>query len=137
MSVDIYSEEGVSAVELIFCRLYVGGKFFNKNYQFFGGLYGVGISVVNVLSKRVEVNVRRDGQVYNIVFENGEKVQDLQVVGICGKRNIGISVYFWSDEIFFDSSRFFVLRLTYVLKVKAVLCFGVEIIFKDEINNIE
>lgn len=75
MPVDIHPEEGVPAVELILCRLHAGGKFSNKNYQFSGGLHGVGISVVNALSKRVEVNVRRDGQVYNIAFENGEKVQ--------------------------------------------------------------
>lgn len=73
MPVDIHPEEGVPAVELILCRLHAGGKFSNKNYQFSGGLHGVGISVVNALSKRVEVNVRRDGQVYNIAFENGER----------------------------------------------------------------
>ncbi len=93
--------------------------------------------MVNALSKRVEVNVRRDGQVYNIAFENGEKVQDLQVVGTCGKRNTGTSVHFWPDETFFDSPRFSVSRLTHVLKAKAVLCPGVEITFKDEINNTE
>ncbi len=122
MPVDIHPEEGVPAVELILCRLHAGGKFSNKNYQFSGGLHGVGISVVNALSKRVEVNVRRDGQVYNIAFENGEKVQDLQVVGTCGKRNTGTSVHFWPDETFFDSPRFSVSRLTHVLKAKAVLC---------------
>src|SRR3954449_12384212 len=87
MPVDIHPKEKVSGVELILTRLHAGGKFSDKNYQFSGGLHGVGISVVNALSKRVEVNVRRDGQVYNIAFENGEKVQDLQVVGTCGKRN--------------------------------------------------
>ncbi len=94
-----------------------------KNYQFSGGLHGVGISVVNALSKRVEVNVRRDGQVYNIAFENGEKVQDLQVVGTCGKRNTGTSVHFLPDETFFDSPRFFCFTPdAHVLKAKAVLC---------------
>ncbi|MCK2057390.1 DNA topoisomerase IV subunit B [Citrobacter freundii] len=137
MPVDIHPEEGVPAVELILCRLHAGGKFSNKNYQFSGGLHGVGISVVNALSKRVEVNVRRDGQVYNIAFENGDKVQDLQVVGTCGKRNTGTSVHFWPDESFFDSPRFSVSRLTHVLKAKAVLCPGVEITFKDEVNNSE
>ncbi len=117
MPVDIHPEEGVPAVELILCRLHAGGKFSNKNYQFSGGLHGVGISVVNALSKRVEVNVRRDGQIYNIAFENGEKVQDLQVVGTCGKRNTGTSVHFWPDETFFDSPRFSVSRLTHVLKI--------------------
>ncbi|VDZ76757.1 topoisomerase IV subunit B [Salmonella bongori] len=91
-------------------------SFSNKNYQFSGGLHGVGISVVNALSKRVEVTVRRDGQVYNIAFENGEKVQDLQVVGSCGKRNTGTSVHFWPDESFFDSPRFSVSRLTHVFE---------------------
>ncbi len=128
---DIHPEEGVPAVELILCRLHAGGKFSNKNYQFSGGLHGVGISVVNALSKRVEVNVRRDGQVYNIAFENGEKVQDLQVVGTCGKRNTGTSVHYWPDETVFDSPRWSVSRLTQVLKAKAVLCPGVEITFKD------
>ena len=106
MPVDIHPEEGVPAVELILCRLHAGGKFSNKNYQFSGGLHGVGISVVNALSKRVEVNVRRDGQVYSIAFENGEKVEDLHVTGTCGKRNTGTSVHFWPDESFFDSPRF-------------------------------
>ncbi len=92
---------------------------------------------MNALSKRVEVTVRRDGQVYNIAFENGEKVQDLQVVGTCGKRNTGTSVHFWPDESFFDSPRFSVSRLMHVLKAKAVLCPGVEITFKDEVNNSE
>lgn len=132
-----HPEEGVPAVELILCRLHAGGKFSNKNYQFSGGLHGVGISVVNALSRRVEVNVRRDGQVYNIAFENGEKVQDLQVVGTCGKRNTGTSVHFWPDESFFDSPRFSVSRLTHLLKAKAVLCPGVEITFKDNVNNTE
>ncbi len=137
MPVDIHPEEGVPAVELILCRLHAGGKFSNKNYQFSGGLHGVGISVVNALSRRVEVNVKRDGQIYNIAFENGDKVQDLNVVGTCGKRNTGTSVHFWPDEQFFDSPRFSVSRLSHLLKAKAVLCPGVEITFKDEVNNTE
>ncbi|VDZ71757.1 topoisomerase IV subunit B [Atlantibacter hermannii] len=99
------------AVELILCRLHAGGKFSNKNYQFSGGLHGVGISVVNALSKRVEVNVRRDGQIYNIAFANGEKIKDLDVVGTCGKRNTGTSVHFWPDESFLRLPAFFSLAL--------------------------
>ncbi|MFD0706611.1 DNA topoisomerase IV subunit B [Photorhabdus akhurstii] len=137
MPVDIHSEEGVSAVELILSRLHAGGKFSNKNYQFSGGLHGVGISVVNALSKRIEVTVRRNSQVYQIAFENGDKVQELTVIGSCGKRNTGTSVHFWPDESFFDSPRFSVSRLTHLLKAKAVLCPGVEIVFKDKINNTE
>lgn len=137
MPVDIHPEEGVPAVELILCRLHAGGKFSNKNYQFSGGLHGVGISVVNALSKRVEVNVKRDGNVYGIAFENGEKVQDLTVTGTCGKRNTGTSIHFWPDEQFFDNPRFSVSRLSPLLKAKAVLCPGIEIDFIDQVNNTE
>ncbi|EGT3621089.1 DNA topoisomerase IV subunit B [Morganella morganii] len=137
MPVDIHPEEKVSAVELIMTRLHAGGKFSNKNYQFSGGLHGVGISVVNALSKRTEVTVRRDGQVYQIAFENGDKVSELAVIGQCGKRNTGTSVHFWPDEQFFDSPRFSVSRLTHLLKAKAVLCPGVEILFKDNVNDTE
>lgn len=137
MPVDIHQEEGVSAVELILSRLHAGGKFSNKNYQFSGGLHGVGISVVNALSKRIEVTVRRDSQVYQIAFENGDKVQELVVIGSCGKRNTGTGVHFWPDESFFDSPRFSVSRLAHLLKAKAVLCPGVEIVFKDKINDTE
>ncbi|MGK2946272.1 MAG: DNA topoisomerase IV subunit B [Candidatus Malihini olakiniferum] len=137
MPVDIHPEEGVPAVELILCRLHVGGKFCNKNYQFSGGLHGVGISVVNALSSRLEVTVRRDGQIYDIAFENGEKVQGLKVSGTCGRRNTGTSVHFWPDVSFFDSPFFSISRLTRLLKAKAVLCSGVEITFKDKVNNTE
>ncbi|MCO6551048.1 MAG: DNA topoisomerase IV subunit B [Gilliamella sp.] len=137
MPVDIHPEEGVPAIELLLCRLHAGGKFSNKNYQFSGGLHGVGISVVNALSKRVEVTVHRDGQVYEIAFENGNKVEDLHITGTCGRRNTGTKVRFWPDEKYFDSPRFSVPRLSHLLKAKAVLCPGLEIIFKDEINNTE
>ncbi|MFQ0993131.1 DNA topoisomerase IV subunit B [Gilliamella apicola] len=137
MPVDIHPEEGVPAIELLLCRLHAGGKFSNKNYQFSGGLHGVGISVVNALSKRVEVTVNRDGQVYQIAFENGDKVEDLHVIGTCGRRNTGTKVRFWPDEKYFDSPRFSVPRLTHLLKAKAVLCPGLEITFKDRINDTE
>ncbi|ELX8377632.1 DNA topoisomerase IV subunit B [Providencia vermicola] len=137
MPVDIHPEMNVSAVELILGQLHAGGKFSNKNYQFSGGLHGVGISVVNALSKRIEVTVRRDGQIYQIAFENGEKVEELQVIGTCGKRNTGTSVHFWPDESYFDNPRFSVSRLAHNLKAKAVLCPGVKITFKDQLNNTE
>ncbi len=137
MPVDIHPEEKVSAVELILTRLHAGGKFSNKNYQFSGGLHGVGISVVNALSKRVEVTVRRNSQVHQIAFEKGEKVQELDVIGSCGKRNTGTSVHFWPDESYFDIPRFSVTRLAHLLKAKAVLCPGVEIVFKDKLNDTE
>ncbi len=137
MPVDIHPEEKVSGVELILCKLHAGGKFSNKNYQFSGGLHGVGISVVNALSKRVEVTVRRDGQVYEIAFEHGDKVSDLTVTGTCGRRNRGTSVHFWPDAKYFDSANFSVTRLVNNLRAKAVLCPGLEITFSDKVNNQE
>lgn len=137
MPVDIHPEKKVPAVELILGQLHAGGKFSNKNYQFSGGLHGVGISVVNALSKRIEVTVSRDSQIYRIAFENGEKVQELEVIGSCAKRTTGTGVCFWPDSHFFDNPRFSISRLVHVLKAKAVLCPGVEIVFKDKINNTE
>ncbi|MBN24817.1 MAG: DNA topoisomerase IV subunit B [Alteromonadaceae bacterium] len=134
MPVDIHAEEGISGVELIMTKLHAGGKFSNKNYQFSGGLHGVGISVVNALSKRVEVSIRREGSVYQIAFENGEKVEDLKVVDTCGKRNSGTRVHFWPDEQYFDSAKFSVTKLLHVLRAKAVLCPGLRIRFDDKVS---
>lgn len=134
MPVDIHPEERISGVELIFCKLHAGGKFSGKNYEISGGLHGVGISVVNALSKRVDVSIRRDGQVYEIAFENGEKVEELHVTGACGKRNTGTTVHFHPDPAYFDSARFSVSRLLHLLKAKAVLCAGLTIKFKDKVN---
>lgn len=134
MPIDIHPEEGISGVELIFCKLHAGGKFSGKNYEISGGLHGVGISVVNALSKRVNVTIRRDAQVYEIAFENGEKVEELHVTGNCGKRNTGTSVHFYPDPAYFDSARFSVSRLLHLLKAKAVLCPGLNIKFKDKVN---
>ena len=129
MPVDIHPEEKIPGVELIMSKLHAGGKFSNKNYQFSGGLHGVGISVVNALSKRVEITIRRDSQVYEMAFENGDKVSELDVTGTCGKRNTGTRVHFWPDEQYFDSSKFSVLKLTHLLRAKAVLCPGLTIRF--------
>lgn len=132
--IDIHPKEGIPAIELILCRLHAGGKFSNKNYEFSGGLHGVGVSVVNALSKRVEVNVKRDGNSYSIAFEKGHKVQNLRTTSICNTRNTGTSVHFWPDEQFFDSSRFSVSRLGDLLKAKAVLCPGLTIDFINKLN---
>ena len=135
MPVDIHPEEGISGVELIMTKLHAGGKFSNKSYQFSGGLHGVGISVVNALSKRVEVHIRRDGNVHQIAFENGDKVQELEIIDTCGKRNTGTKVHFWPDPKYFDSSKFSVTKLLHVLRAKAVLCPGLRIRFDDKVNN--
>lgn len=131
MPVDMHAEEGVSGVELILTRLHAGGKFSSKNYQFSGGLHGVGISVVNALSLRVEARVKRDGQEYAIAFENGEKVSELEVVGTVGKRNTGTSVRFWANPGYFDTPKYSISRLKHLLKAKAVLCPGLKVDFDD------
>ena len=132
MPVDIHPEEGVSGVELILTKLHAGGKFSNKNYQFSGGLHGVGVSVVNALSTRVEVRVKREGNEYAMAFADGFKASELAVVGSVGKRNTGTSVHFWPDPKYFDSPKFSVSRLKHVLKAKAVLCPGLAVSFLDE-----
>jgi topoisomerase-4 subunit B len=137
MPVDVHAEEGVPGVELIMTKLHAGGKFSNKSYNFSGGLHGVGISVVNALSTRVDVLVKRDGQVYEMAFENGDKVSDLTVTGTVGKRNTGTVLRFWPDPKYFDSSKFSVLKLTHLLRAKAVLCPGLKITFKNLVDNNE
>ncbi|MCL2918434.1 DNA topoisomerase IV subunit B [Shewanella litorisediminis] len=132
MPVDIHPEEGITGVELILTKLHAGGKFSNKNYQFSGGLHGVGISVVNALSRRVEITVRRDAQVYEMAFEHGNKVEDLTVTGTCGRRNTGTRVHFWPDPSYFDSPNFSITKLTHLLKAKAVLCPGLRIKFTNK-----
>ena len=132
MPVDIHPEEGIPGVELILTKLHAGGKFSNKNYQFSGGLHGVGISVVNALSRRVEITVRRDAQVYDMAFEHGFKVEELTVTGACGRRNTGTRVHFWPDASYFDSANFSVSKLIYLLKAKAVLCPGLRIKFTNK-----
>ncbi|MEX4645546.1 DNA topoisomerase IV subunit B [Haemophilus influenzae] len=135
MPVDIHPTEGVSGVEVILTKLHAGGKFSNKNYEFAGGLHGVGISVVNALSERVDIQVKRNGEVYKIAFENGSKVEELEVIGTCGRRTTGTIVHFKPNPKYFDSAKFSVSRLRHLLRAKAVLCSGLEIKFIDKVNN--
>lgn len=137
MPVDIHPTEGVSGVEVILTKLHAGGKFSNKNYEFAGGLHGVGISVVNALSERVDIQVKRNGEVYKIAFENGVKVEELEVIGSCGRRTTGTTVHFKPNPKYFDSKNFSVSRLRHLLRAKAVLCSGLEIKFVDKVNNTE
>lgn len=132
MPIDIHPEEGVPGVEVIMTRLHAGGKFSNKNYRFSGGLHGVGISVVNALSKNVEVRVKRGGKEYHMSFANGIKTYDLEEVGTVGQRNTGTSVHFWPDAVFFDSAKVSVTRLARLLRAKAVLCPGLTINLFDQ-----
>lgn len=133
MPVDIHKEEGVSGVELIMTRLHAGGKFSGKNYQFSGGLHGVGISVVNALSTMLEVTIRRDGGVYRMGFKSGDKATELKQIETCNKRTTGTTVRFLPDQKYFDSPKISAPRLKHLLKAKAVLCPGLEIIFNDKV----
>ncbi|MEX0964672.1 MAG: DNA topoisomerase IV subunit B [Pseudohongiellaceae bacterium] len=131
MPVDTHKGEKVSGVELILTRLHAGGKFSNKNYQYSGGLHGVGVSVVNALSKTLEVIVKRDGKVYAMSFAGGEKVSELKAIDTVGKRNTGTTVKFLPDEKYFDSVKISIPRLKHVLRAKAVLCSGLRVSFVD------
>jgi topoisomerase-4 subunit B len=127
MPVDVHPQEKVPGVELILTRLHAGGKFTEQTYQQAGGLHGVGVSVVNALSKRLECRVRRDGQEYEIVFKDGRVAQKLKVIGKVGQRNTGTSVHFWPDPQYFDSEKISVPKLAHVLRAKAVLCPGLKV----------
>ena len=132
MPVDKHPKEKIPGVELILTRLHAGGKFSGKNYQYSGGLHGVGVSVVNALSKNLEVWIRRDGKEFNLSFKGGKKVGKLEVVGKVGARNTGTTIRFWPDPKYFDSDKFSVRELQHLLRAKAVLCPGLKITFEVE-----
>jgi topoisomerase IV subunit B len=134
MPVDKHAKEGVSGVEVILTRLHAGAKFSDKNYRYSGGLHGVGVSVVNALSKKLQVWVRRDGNEYSMWFADGKKKQELKVVGQVGKRNTGTTVRFWPDDKFFDSPKINVPRLKHVMRAKAVLCPKLRMRFISELD---
>lgn len=132
MPVDIHPEEKVPGVELILTRLHAGGKFSNKNYAFSGGLHGVGVSVVNALSTRVDVTIRRDAQEYRMSFANGDRASDLEVIGSVPKKKTGTTLRFWPDPKYFDTPRILVSKLKHLLRAKAVLCAGLTVRLLDE-----
>ena len=132
MPVDPHPVQKKPGVEVILATLHAGGKFSNKNYQFSGGLHGVGVSVVNALSKKLEVFVKRDGEVHRIEFAGGEKTADLEVVDTVGKRNTGTMMRFWPDEKYFDSPNISVPRLRHLLRAKAVLCPGLMVTLENK-----
>jgi len=135
MPVDMHPTEKISGVEVIMTRLHAGAKFSNKDYQFSGGLHGVGVSVVNALSKRLEVEIYRDGQQYEIDFEGGYKVRDLEMTGSVGQRRTGTKIRFWPDPQYFDTTNYSIPKLRHNLKAKAVLCPGLMVKFEDKISN--
>jgi len=132
MPVDIHPEHGVPGVELILTRLHAGAKFSTKNYRFAGGLHGVGVSVVNALSSKLEVWVKRGGQEYAMTFAGGEKRKALKETGRVGKQNTGTRVRFWPDAKYFDTPKINLARLRHALRAKAVLCPGLKVSLTDE-----
>ena len=130
MPVDKHPKEKIPGVELILTRLHAGGKFNKDNYQYSGGLHGVGVSVVNALSKNLEVWIRRGGKEYNLSFAGGKKRGKMEVVGSVGKANTGTTIRFWPDPQYFDSPKISVTKLKHALKAKAVLCPGLTVTLK-------
>ena len=135
MPVDIHPEEGISGIELIMTKLHAGAKFSSKDYAFSGGLHGVGVSVVNALSAHLEITIRRDGQTFEIQFEDGIKTRDLETTGTVGKKNTGTSLKFYPNGSYFDIPTFSKIALQTALKSKAVLCKGLKTTLLDEASN--
>jgi topoisomerase IV subunit B len=135
MPVDIHPEKLIPGVELILGCLHAGGKFSNQNYNYSGGLHGVGVSVVNALSERLDVEIKRYGKVYSIAYENGEKVTELTIVGKVGIKNTGTKVRFRPNPKYFDTHNYSLKSLKYLLKAKAVLCPSLEVIFENIVLN--
>ncbi|MGH1537584.1 MAG: DNA topoisomerase IV subunit B [Gammaproteobacteria bacterium] len=134
MPVDKHPKLKLPGVEVILSTLHSGGKFSNKNYSFSGGLHGVGVSVVNALSKNLEIWVRRGGKEYNMAFKGGKKSSKLEVVGSVGQRNTGTTIRFWPDAKYFESDKFSVSKLLHTMRAKAILCPGLKISFDDQVN---
>ncbi|HOV57731.1 MAG TPA: DNA topoisomerase IV subunit B [Rhodanobacteraceae bacterium] len=132
MPVDIHPEEGIPGVELILTRLHAGGKFSNRNYAFSGGLHGVGVSVVNALSTKVDVTIRRDGAVHRMSFAHGDRASALEVIGSVPRKQTGTTVRFWPDPKYFDSPKISLGKLRHLLQAKAVLCSGLTVRLTDE-----
>ncbi|SFV55771.1 Topoisomerase IV subunit B [hydrothermal vent metagenome] len=137
MPTDIHPEQGVSGVEVILTKLHAGGKFSNENYKFSGGLHGVGISVVNALSKSVIVTIKQNSKVYQIKFANGDVVSPLEVIDKTTKKDTGTTVFFSPDPQFFDTAKFSISRLRHTLRSKAILCPNLSITFINEIEESE
>ena len=132
MPVDIHPEHKVSGVELILCKLHAGAKFSGDEYNFSGGLHGVGVSVVNALSEDLKVKIKRDSKEFEMHFNNGNKKKELKVIGDVGARNTGTTITFKPNDKYFESDQIKIKELKHVLKAKAVLCPGLTIDFHDE-----
>tara|TARA_Y100001960_G_scaffold61029_1_gene63721 strand:+ start:1090 stop:2979 length:1890 start_codon:yes stop_codon:yes gene_type:complete len=134
MPVDKHPGEKLPGVEVILTRLHAGSKFSNKNYKFSGGLHGVGVSIVNALSKKLEVTIKRDGKEFQMSFKNGEKKSALKNIAKVGIKNTGTKIHFWPDEKYFDSTKFSLSKLKHLMRAKSVLCPGLLIRFNNELK---
>jgi topoisomerase-4 subunit B len=137
MPIDIHPQLGLSGVEVIMTRLHAGGKFSDKTYSFSGGLHGVGVSVVNALSEKVVVTIKRNGVIYRMSFAHGEKQEELQEIGITKKKDTGTCIRFWPQASYFDTSKFSIKSLMHVLRAKAVLCSGLSVTFINALTKEE
>ncbi len=137
MPVDLHPQLGLSGVEVIMTRLHAGGKFSDKNYSFSGGLHGVGVSVVNALSERLDVTIKRNGIVYQMSFANGDKLCELNETGVAKRKETGTIIRFWPNAKYFDTTKISVKHLTHVLRAKAVLCTGLSMTFINKASNEE
>lgn len=132
MPVDKHPGEKIPGVEVVLTRLHAGGKFSNKNYKYSGGLHGVGVSVVNALSKKLTVSVKRGGKTHEMSFANGNRLSPLKVTGKVSKQNTGTTIRFWPDAKYFDTVKLALPKLRHVLRAKAVLCPGLRVRLQDE-----
>lgn len=137
MPVDLHPQLGLSGVEVIMTRLHAGGKFSDKTYSFSGGLHGVGVSVVNALSERLDVSIKRNGMLYQMSFSNGDKISELNEIGVTKKRETGTTIRFWPNAKYFDTTRLSLKQLTHVLRAKAVLCPGLSMTFINKMTHEE
>ena len=137
MPVDLHPQLGLSGVEVIMTRLHAGGKFSDKTYSFSGGLHGVGVSVVNALSERLDVTIKRNGILYQMSFSNGDKIAELNEIGVTKKRETGTTIRFWPNAKYFDTTRLSLKQLTHVLRAKAVLCPGLSMTFINKMTQEE
>ena len=131
MPVDIHPKMGIPAVQVIHTVLHAGGKFGGGGYKVSGGLHGVGASVVNALSTRMEVEIKRNGNIYHQVYEQGRKASKLEIIG--ESKKTGSKTTFWPDpEIFTETVIFDYSTLERRLREMAFLNKGIKIVFKDE-----
>ena len=134
MPVDIHPQLGLSGVEVILTKLHAGAKFSDKSYQFSGGLHGVGVSVVNALSERLNITIKRQGIIYEMSFAHGHKINELHETGLTKKRDTGTTIRFWPEASYFDTTRLSIKHLSHVLRAKAVLCPGLSMTFVNKIT---